>query len=93
MSEMNRLLFGDEYADKMETFNKQLLEIENKYLDYFKSQESGNDYEEYDRLHNHYIIHTDGPAGRISFNIMKDSTLPERIKRDCYQAFERTWGN
>lgn len=85
MSDLTKLIYGEEFAAKLDKFQTALLEIEKKHIDFFKGRKSRFSYEEHDKLHNHYILqYGQGPT---SFGFQKDSGIPEYIQKECFECF------
>ncbi|MBN2635242.1 MAG: hypothetical protein JXR61_03160 [Prolixibacteraceae bacterium] len=77
--------------NKEEEFKNRLLEIEQKYFSYFEARESKfKEYEEHDRLHNHWVSKQEG--GFIKFGFCYDSELPDYIRKECSEVFEEIFG-
>lgn len=78
----DKLLGGQtEVSEKVDLV---LFEIELKFIDFFKSRETSDPFEEHDRLFLHRVIVTDPP--HISLKI--DDAVPEYIRLECYQAYK-----
>ena len=80
---------GEDLFIKKEKLQKALLDVENKYLDYFKSRPPKYEREEHDRLHNHYLLHID--HNEITFGFSKFSRLPDEIVNDCIKCFKEIY--
>lgn len=77
--------------NKEEEFKSFLLKIEQKYIDYFEARESKfKDYEERDHLHNHWVLVQEN--GLIKFSFTNDSELPDHIRKECSDTFEKVFG-
>ena len=81
----NELIYGEEGAKKIKLLNDGLLEIELKYIDYFKKRKPKYESEEHDRLHNHYMYITN--PNRINFSFIKNTELDQKIINDCLSLF------
>jgi hypothetical protein len=80
-----KALFGENVSEKWLGLEDSLNEIEEKYSDFFQSQESFKYPGEKNRLHDHYVIITEG--NKITFGFEPRSDLPLDIKNDCLAAF------
>jgi len=90
MNNFLKLLCEEEFYDKQEELIKELLEIENKYIEFFNNRPSKFEREDHDRLHNHWILYHDNTV--VKFGFQDDSEVPEYIKAECHQAFKRIFG-
>ena len=75
---------ADEILNKLSV---ELLKIEENNLDYFKKRAPKNEFEKYERLHNHWISFFEGNI--IEFGIIKNSDLPEYIKQQCIDIWNK----
>lgn len=82
-TDLNKLFYGTDAADKISKLKKGLLLIEKQYSEYFESRTSKLD--GIDRLHNHYITVTDSHG--MSFNFLEDSDLDRDIQLACHKLF------
>jgi hypothetical protein len=79
------LFVGKERFKKERQFEKELLRIEEEYIDFFKSRPPKYKDEEHDRLHNHYLILGDNNILRFGFE--NESELPYELIIKCNKAF------
>ena len=91
MRDISEFIYGEEYAEKNQAFEKAIEDIEEKHLDFFKNRPAQNETEQHDRLHNHYALRT--ASGQVSFKFSDGSDLPANIKQECLDAFNRIWQN
>jgi hypothetical protein len=64
--------------------------IEEKYKYWFEKRKPVFDFDEHDRLHNHYMIHKTG--SEIRFMLSNGSPLPQTIADECFLSFKRHFG-
>jgi hypothetical protein len=87
MGNIAEFIYGEEYAEKNRAFAEEIDRIEERYIDYFKSQPARNETEEHDRLHHHFVVRTAG--GQIALDFEAGAPLPPEIRRECTEAFHR----
>jgi hypothetical protein len=78
-------ILGKDRFEKEERFNRALLEIEEKYIDFFRKRPAKNEIELHDRLHDHWLMLSDNY--KISFGFEKDTDIPQEIIIRCFQKF------
>ena len=79
-------LLGKERYEKEEMFKRALLNIEEEYIEYFKSRPPNHIGEDHDRLHDHYFMIGDNYKLQFGFN--DDTELPREIINKCLQSFK-----
>jgi hypothetical protein len=87
MGNIAEYIYGEEYAEKNQAFAGEIDRIEERHIDYFKSQPPRNETEEHDRLQHHFVIRTAG--GQIALDFEPAAPLPADIRRECEEAFHR----
>jgi hypothetical protein len=86
-TDLNKIFYGEEAAQRLNQFKEGMLDIENKHLDYFNDRVSKDNAEEKDRLHNYYlmIVNSNG----VTFRFNENSDLDKEIQTSCIQLFNR----
>lgn len=84
----NELFHGKEIAEKEKLFKIELEAINEKHKDFFKERPSRFESQEHDNLYMHYMIRT--ANGQVTF-AFTDNELPEHIKNDCIEAFNKVY--
>ena len=87
-NEINEIMYGKEYVEKSQQFEKELAEIEKKHIKYFEARPIDRK-PGHDLLHFHHI--TSYSNGVIKFFFDPDSDLDEKIKDECLAAFHRVY--
>ncbi|MBF2707768.1 hypothetical protein [Flavobacterium soyangense] len=83
-------LQSDEYKIKNEMFQKGLIEIDEKYIEYFEPRPRKFLSQKHDGIISHFT--TNNLAnGKIMINNIPDE-LPLEIKNDLLELFNRCWG-
>ena len=80
---------SDDYNKKDEKFKKGLIEIDKKYIKYFKSRQAIFLSQKHDEIINHFIMQNT-VSGQITINI-NSTELPLEIKDDLLSLFNRCW--
>lgn len=88
---INEVFYSKENAEKIEQFEKRLLEIEDEYIHFFKKRDAIIETEEHDRLHNHTLQKWD--TNGIHFGFKKDSPVPKEIRNACLSVFDEIFNN
>ena len=84
--------FGNEYGQKMRTFEKLALEIQNSNIEILKSMPNIDQNEQYYLLNNYYYLVGPGSGNnQISFGFNRDYNLPEDLKKKLIEAFDSTF--
>jgi hypothetical protein len=81
------LMIGEKDSKKIEEFNKALLAIEDRHIDFFKSRPAKYETEKHDRLKNHCAIWDNG--NRITFGFEEDTDIPHCIIKECFVLFDQ----
>jgi hypothetical protein len=89
MGNIAEFIYGEEYSEKNKAFQEEVDRIEQRHIDYFKSQPPSNETETHDRLHHHFVIRTAG--GQIALDFDQEAPLPVDIRQECLEAFHRIW--
>ncbi|WP_026462614.1 hypothetical protein [Adhaeribacter aquaticus] len=89
MRDISEFIYGEEYAQKNQNFEKAMESIEEKHADFFNKRPPQNETEEHDRLHNHYALRT--ASGQVELHFNAGSDLPEEIKQECKDTFHQIW--
>lgn len=87
MGAFEEMIYGKEYADKIDLFKSKLLEVEENNKDWFESRPSDKDISKHDRLHWHCVFQYDAHSRSIKF--IKDTELPKHIQIECEEAFSQ----
>lgn len=87
IEDLNKLFYGNEAGEKIKKFKDGLIEIEDKYFEYFNSRTPKNEFDKIDKLHNHYMTNTD--LNGITFKFLSDSDLDENIRIECEDLFKK----
>ena len=74
---------------KADNFKKELIEIGNKYLPFFKERKPVLDWFEHDDLNQHYVIIADNH--KILFSFTRTTDIPTNIRKECEDAFYRNF--
>lgn len=79
------------FDEKKEAFIAALLQIEEKYTEYFnaKLQEFSSGLP--DHLQNHFFLRKEFEY--IRFDYKPGSDLPANIRKECDAAYQQVWGN
>lgn len=88
MKDLKKTLYGEETGTKLNVFIQGLLDIEKKYIIFFKSRKPKNKYSEFDRLHNHYYLIMND-SRHIRFGFKKESGIDETIQHECISLLKR----
>lgn len=91
MSEWRRKVYGDDYMNREETFDKKMSEIEEKYAYWFAERINEVSGEKPDRLHNYWISSFNGTV--TTFSVKADTDLPKIISDECLLAFKESFSN
>jgi hypothetical protein len=85
---MNHSLHSDEYNRRNENFNKGLIELDEKHIEYFKPRLPKYSSQKHDSILNHFmIINThQNPALNIT-----STELPKEIMDDLTNLFHQHW--
>ena len=82
--------FGGAYSKKKDELIEAFNQIEEKYQTYFKNRPPQYDLDNYDRLKRHYMIYE--TSNKITFAFNPDTDLPESIKSECIEVYNRLFG-
>jgi len=85
------LFVGKDRFEKEKRFENELLKLEEEYVEYFKSRPQKFKGDEYDRLHNHYLLWGDNE--RLRFGFENNCELPNELMRKCLDAFNKIFKN
>ena len=91
MESMTEILYGKEFADRLEEFKSELNKIEEANIEWFKSRKPKFESEKHDKLHHHYLIRWDKSS--IGFGFREDSDVPNHIKQECQGLFKKYFPN
>ncbi len=83
-------LQSDDYKRKDEIFKKGLIEIDEKYIEYFTARPATFLSQKHDGIISHYIT-TTSAEGQIRISTIS-TELPLDIKNDLLELFNRCWG-
>lgn len=84
-------LHSDDYNERDEKFKKGLIEIDEKYIEYFKPRPAKYLYQKHDGIISHFMTQNPYP-GQIILNVYS-TELPLAIKEDLLSLFDRCWKN
>jgi hypothetical protein len=87
MGDLNELLYGKEFNDKLEEFKDNLEKIEQANFDWFKERKPKYESEPHDKLYHHYLIRWD--SNGIGFGFHRDSEVPAYIQLECHDLFKK----
>lgn len=87
IEDLNKLFYGNEAGEKIKKFKEGLIEIEDKYFEYFNNRTPKNEFDKIDKLHNHYITKTD--LNGYTFIFLPDSDLEKSIRIECNELFKK----
>jgi hypothetical protein len=88
---MNHSLHSDDHNDRDEKFKKGLIEIDEKYIEYFKPRTAKYRSQKHDGIISHFMIQKPLPS-QIILNVYS-TELPLVIKADLLSLFDRCWKN
>jgi len=88
-NELQKFMFGAEYADKLERFNRGLNDIEKKYPELFKERKAKLFPEEEDKLGFHYMMTFN--SNQVVFGFIEESDLPNYVKDECVVLFNKIY--
>lgn len=85
---MNHSLHSEEYNRRKENFNKGLMELDEKYIEYFKPRPPKLFSQKHDCIVNHYMI-----TNTESSPVLKITSeeLPKEIMVDLTNLFHQHW--
>lgn len=79
------------YDEKKEAFIAALLQIEEKYFEYFNTRFEQFSSNLPDHLQNHFLLRKEFEYLRLDYK--PDSDLPADIRKACDAAYQQVWGN
>jgi hypothetical protein len=88
--DLMKLFCGEDFYNKNEEFIKEMIEIENRHIEFFNKRPPKFSSDEHDRLHDHWILYNDNAL--IKFGFGPDSDIPDYIKNECIDVFIRIFG-
>lgn len=87
MSTFTEQLYGKDFVQKLANFESELLKVEAKHVEWFKSRESKYPNQKHDTIKNHYALAYSQNDPTIRFGFMPDSDLPDNIRKECNEVF------
>jgi len=84
-----RKIFGSEYVDRDDQFRKLLKQIEEKHIEWFNKRKENYPKDRFNELNYHWMMYNEG--NRSFFKFMDNSDLPDAIKKECIDAFEKVY--
>jgi len=72
----------------LDLLRKNFEQVEEKFIDFFKSGQARWPSEQHDRLRNHYQILTQFFPETISWEQLKVNGLPDDVLREMHEAFD-----
>ena len=88
---MNHSLHSDEYNRRNENFNKGLIELDEKYIEYFKPRPPKLPSQKHDSILNHFMIINTHQNLALSINSPEE--LPKEIANDLKSLFHQHWNH
>jgi hypothetical protein len=86
---MNHSLYSDEYNRRNENFNKGIVEMDKKYIDFFSIRPHRSPLKKHDSIYCHFIITKTESTPQINIH---STELPQEIKDDLLNLFHQHWG-
>lgn len=85
---MNHTLHSDEYNRRNENFNKGVVEMDKKYIDFFSARPHRSPLKKHDSIYSHFMITNteSSPILRIT-----SEELPQYIIDDLMSLFHKHW--
>ena len=85
---MNHSLHSDEYNTRNENFNKGVVEMDKKYIDFFSARPHRSPLKKHDSIYSHFIIVGTESTPKINIH---STELPQEIKDDLLNLFHQHW--